>query len=318
MTASRPLTVELRAALRAEFPHHTAADLDAATVLGEGWSVTVLRVGDLAVRVARPSAPAPLAHVPPAPPPAFAREAALLAALDAAGVPFVPRGARVLRDTGGGALATAYKAVDGVPARGVPLRGEARERLARDLGAFLGALHAFPVAQARALGVPERDLWADAYVPLLAACRPHLGPRSRAWLDALVTRFLADGGTHGAPRALVHGDIAGAHLLLDPGGTLAGVIDFGDAMVADPALDFAGVLNDWPPAFLERVLTYYPLPVDADARRRAAFYIAVVPLFSVRYGVEAGDTRELAAGRRHLAARARRWAARMVPRAAPP
>ncbi len=298
MTASQLITPALRAAIRAEFPYLAATDLDTPAALGAGQSVTALRVRNLVVRVPRPDA-----VVPPQP----AREAALLAALEAASVPFVPRGARVLRDARGGELANAYECIEGVPARGVPLRGAVRERLARDLGAFLGALHAFPAAQARAIGVPGCDLWADEYVPLLAACRAHLGPVTHAWLDALVTAFLAAGGTRGAPNALVHGDIAGPHLLLQRNGassTLAGVIDFGDAMLADPALDFAGVLNDWSRAFFERVLAHYPLEVDPDARRRAAFYIAVAPLYSVRYGMH-HDAAELAAGRRKLAARAR-------------
>jgi len=76
-------------------------------------------------------------------------------------------------------------------------------------------------------------------------------------------------------------------------------------MVADPALDFACILNDWSWAFLERVLTHYPLTVDPDARRRTAFYITAGPLFDVRQGVEVGDAALLRQGRAKLAARGR-------------
>jgi aminoglycoside phosphotransferase (APT) family kinase protein len=161
---------------------------------------------------------------------------------------------------------------------------------------------------AASLEVSQHDLWSGRYVPLIEFAREHIGPRSRAWLDALVSDFLAAGGMDRAPRVLTHGDIAGVHLLLEgdgSSGALAGVIDFGDAALTDPALDFAGVLNDWSPAFLERVLAHYPLEVDPDARRRAAFYIAVVPIYSVHYGITRDDPAELAAGRRRLAARAR-------------
>ncbi len=296
MTASTLLTPELRVALRAEFPYLTDSDLDTATLLGQGWSYTAMRVANLVVRVPRQDAP----EAPP-----VAREAALLAALEARGVPFTPRDARVLNDSSGTVLGNVYRIVDGVSSRGVQLRSPARERFARDIATFLGGLHAFPVADAIALGVPALDLWRDHYAKLIEASHPHLGPRTQAWLDAIVAKFLAEGGTSRAPRALIHSDIAGVHLLLGSDETLAGVIDLADAWIADPALDFAGVLNDWSPAFLERVLAYYPLEVDPDARRRAAFYIAVVPLFSVRYGIEHHDPEELAAGRRKLAARAR-------------
>lgn len=291
------LTSELRSRLRAEFPFLRPRDLNAADLLGEGWCTTAYRTGPLTVRVPKSEACA----VP------LALEPRLVLALEAAGVPFVPRGMRAVLDTEGRLLATAHEYVAGEPARHVrPLpRGAAREELARGLGRFLGALHAFPAGQARSLGVPERDLWPDQYVPLIEAARPHLGPRTRAWLDALCAAFLAAGGSSRAPRVLVHGDVDGRNLLLDTGGALSGVIDYSDAMLADPALDFACILNDWSWAFLERVLAHYPLEVDGDARRRTAFYITVGPLFEVRQGLATGDLAMLRRGRAALARRTR-------------
>ncbi len=166
-------------------------------------------------------------------------------------------------------------------------------------------MHSFPAKEARRLGVPAFDLWPDQYVPLIEAARPHLGPRTLVWLDDLCARFLAGGGSSRAPRVLVHGDVDGRNVLLRPDGSLAGVIDYSDALVADPALDFACILNDWSWAFLERVLSHYPLEVDADARRRTAFYIAVGPLWDVRQGAATGDAAMLRAGRATLVARAR-------------
>jgi aminoglycoside phosphotransferase (APT) family kinase protein len=287
---------ELRTHLRAEFPCLHPRELERPDLLGEGWCTTAYRIGPLAVRI--PSLEACTDRL--------AMEPRLVAALEAAGVPFVPRAMRAIHTNDGRLLATVHVLVDGVAARDVPrARGARREQLARELGAFLGMLHAFPAAEARALGVPERELWADQYVPFIEAARPHLGPRTGAWLDALAARFLAEGGTTPAPRVLVHGDVDGRNVLVRPDGALAGVIDYGDAMVADPAIDFACILNDWPWSFLERVLAHYPLPVDDDARRRTAFYITVGPLFDVVWGAETGDAALLQRGRRKLAARAR-------------
>ncbi len=154
--------------------------------------------------------------------------------------------------------------------------------------------------------MPELDLWPDHYVPLIEAARPHLGPRTRVWLDALCDRFIAEGGIASAPHVLIHGDVDGRNVLLHLDGSMAGVIDFSDAMVADPALDFACILNDWSWSFLERVLAHYPLEVDADARRRTAFYSTVGPLWDVREGAEVGDPSLLRAGRAQLAGRIRR------------
>jgi aminoglycoside phosphotransferase (APT) family kinase protein len=106
---------------------------------------------------------------------------------------------------------------------------------------------------------------------------------------------------------LIHGDISGPHLLLDDASNLAGVIDFGDAMIADPALDFAGVLNDFSWAFLERVLAAYEAAggaIDAAARKRARFYIDVAPIFQVVYGDRVRGGAERRDGVRRIAARA--------------
>lgn len=291
------LTPELRARLRAEFPFLRSQDLNAAEGLGEGWCTVAYRVASLTIRVPKTEECAgPLGLEP-----------RLVPALEAAGVPFVPNGMRAILGGHRRLLATAHEYVAGSPARHAgPLpRGRRREALARDLGQFLGALHAFPSSDARRLGVPEADLWHDRYVALIEAARPHLGPRTRQWLDGLGAGFIEAGGASDAPRVLAHGDVDGRNVLLDAEGALSGVIDFSDAMIADPAIDFACILNDWSWSFLERVFTHYPLDVDADARRRTAFYIAVGPLFEVRQGAATGNLAMLRTGRARLAARAR-------------
>src|SRR5438128_2283605 len=74
--------------------------------------------------------------------------------------------------------------------------------------------------------------------------------------------------------ALLHADLGPEHLLVRDG-RLAGVIDWGDARLGDPALDYAWLLNgpfaDW--------------GVDPDLRRRARFYYRLVPWFEAHYGV---------------------------------
>lgn len=290
------LPPELRARLRAACSSLGARDVASAAFLGEGWGSTAYRVGPLTVRIPKSAASAA----------ALALEPRLVPALEAAGVPFVPRAMRAIEDDRGRLLATAHEYVAGTPARDVPrARGGRREELARDLGSFLGALHSYPAAQALELGVPAPDLWEGHYVPLVEAARPHLGPRTREWLDALCQRFVAGGGIASAPRVLIHGDVDGRNVLLHPDGSLSGVIDYSDAMVADPALDFACILNDWSWGVLERVFAHYPLEVDTDARRRTAFYIAVGPLWDVRQGAITGDHALLGAGRARLAGRAR-------------
>ena len=215
-----------------------------------------------------------------------------------------PRGMRAVRE-GRTFLGTIHELVEGAPFP-VGLRGAAREHLCAGIGWFLAALHTVPVEVAERADVRSVDLWEDVYRGLIEQAMPHLGPATQAWLSRTARAFGRRGTRH-APRVLVHGDISRAHLLGDAEGNLVGAIDFGEARIADPALDFAGVLNDLDWRDLERVWVHYRAAggvVDSDAARRVRFYIAVVPLYRVVYGCAAEGPAERAGGIRQLVARA--------------
>ena len=279
-----------------------AADWSHATKIGEGYGAAAFRVpdpaGDWSVRLPRPEAAWAI--------PDLEREVRLLPALEAhITTAETPRDATVIRDHSGAFVAAVHRYVEGDPPSTRPIRGRKRERLAAQIAAFLRELHAVPRTVAKRHGVRETDLWPDRYQPLIANTLPHLGPPGRTWLDAQAAHFEAAGGTSNAPRVLVHGDLSGDHLLLDEDSNLSGVIDFGDAMIADPALDFAGILNEFSWSFLERVLHHYG-DADPGALERARFYIDVVPIFQVEYGEHIRNGEERRTGIRRIAARAGR------------
>ena len=182
----------------------------------------------------------------------------------------------------------------------------ARATLAREVGAALTALHAVPVEQARAARVPEIDLGEELYRPMVEACLPHLGPMGRRWLEERFATFIAEGGSRGAPRVLVHGDLGCGHILADEAGRLGAIIDWGDALIADPAYDLAALLANCPRGFAERVLAAYEGPArrDPDMRRRATFYVDALPIWQVYFGGEIDGGAERQVGVRRIAARA--------------
>lgn len=69
-----------------------------------------------------------------------------------------------------------------------------------------------------------------------------------------------------APRSakrFVHGDICPDHVIVDPvTGELHGLIDFADAMVGDPVLDFVGLVPLGGAGFVADVVSHYPHPLD--------------------------------------------------------
>ncbi len=151
--------------------------------------------------------------------------------------------------------------------RGRPLVDEDAEAVR----AFLEALHTYDVSY---LPLERRD-WVET-------CREQCAEFERLVFPVLDVDRRAD-----AKRlfgevetlvdfkpSLIHGDLGPEHLLVRDR-RLAGVIDWGDMRVGDPALDYAWLLSgpfaDW--------------EVDRDVRRRARVYHRLAPWYEAHYGL---------------------------------
>ena len=141
----------------------------------------------------------------------------------------------------------------------------------RQLGEFLRALHAAPVAEAVALGVGPRRLPVERF---RAEVRVPGAEELLAALDGLP----AD--------TLVHGDLGPEHVL-GRDGVLTGVIDFGDLHVGDAALDLAWALHSTPPEFAAALAETYG--VTRDLRERALVWHRLGPWHEVLHGNDIGD-----------------------------
>ena len=140
---------------------------------------------------------------------------------------------------------------------------------------FLDVLHTIDVG---AVTAPRPD-WLAAYRDQADEFRrvvlPLLAREERAAGEDLLQEIET---LTGFDPALTHSDLGPSHLLVRDG-RLSGVIDWGDARIGDPAIDYAWLLNG-------------PFPgwdVDDDLRRRARIYHRLVPWFEVHYGVFTGQ-----------------------------
>lgn len=186
------------------------------------------------------------------------KEVALLPVLAPALPVEVPRFEHVSREP----WFVVYRLIRGEPLHD-PATGGVRE--------FLEALHSLDPAGSPAPRPDWRDLyrghaddWRRTVLPLLDA-----DERGRA--EALLAEIETLAGYE---PALVHCDLGPSHLICRDG-SLVGVIDWADAQVGDPAVDYSWLLNvpfpDW--------------EVDDELRRRALVYHRLGPWFEVEYGL---------------------------------
>ena len=151
--------------------------------------------------------------------------------------------------------------------RGEPLVDEDAD----GVRAFLEALHALDPS---GLPVEARD-WIEAYRRQCGEFERRVLPLLDPDLRRPAHQLFGEAETLvGFEPALLHADLGPDHLLVREG-RLAGVIDWGDTRVGDPALDYAWLLNG----------PFAAWEVDSDLRRRARFYHRLGPWYEAHYGL---------------------------------
>jgi aminoglycoside 2''-phosphotransferase len=160
-----------------------------------------------------------------------------------------------------------------------------RPLVAQQLGRFLYTLHTYPLLEAIKAGVQEeRDALANWRNKALDGLKRIVDLKADP--DRL-HQFL----THNSPTPfermpkLVHNDLSAEHILINPrSGSVAGIIDWGDAVIGDPAIDFAGLYTWFGKTWLKRVLENYPGEVDAEMDSRARYLATCLAIHNVALG----------------------------------
>ena len=289
---------QVRAALAAAFP---TLPVGACRFVGEGWDSSVWSVDgallfrfpkrpEVARALAREIALLPLIapHLP-LPIPRFSHLAPAGSPTDPA-LPFV-----------------GYPLIPGIPLDATPGWPEVAPALLAALGQFLRALHDFPVARAVAAGVPPaswdewRAVWAERLARIVDHPAASADAAARAQFATLRAAFLAELDRAAAPFVLGHHDLAPEHVLATPDGTrLAGIIDWGDLSLGDPALDFAGfAAAERDPRLLAMLAAYGP--ADPGLARRAAWYARLAPCHTFVFGLDTDDAAKVREGAAALA-----------------
>ena len=193
------------------------------------------------------------------------REARLLPELGPALPVPVPR-FEVVEDTDD-VFFVAYRKLPGKPLGDPPVA------VAAELGRFLAALHSFRPS----VELPRHR---DPIERFRREVLTLLEQDERRRAEAMFEERLSTSET-----ALLHADLGPEHILHE-GSSVTGVIDWSDASLGDPALDFAWLLNGTSRAFAVALLDAYSRESDAGFRERALFYHRLGPWHEVLYGLQ--------------------------------
>ncbi|HEX7246777.1 MAG TPA: phosphotransferase [Actinomycetota bacterium] len=191
-------------------------------------------------------------------------------------------------------LCMGYRAIEGVACDTITTDGIWPERLGR----FCYDLHMTPpefLGMRATSAAAVRDAHLEEWLRLRDAARPHLTSAEVGATSDALDRIVADPTTWSFAPCVTHGDLVPEHVLVTPAGDLAGVLDWEEVGMGDPARDFAWFLHAAPPAG-ERMLAAYGGAPDAGFRRRAALWFVLMPLHGLEHGVETGRADLVASG----------------------
>ncbi len=264
--------------------HRPEARVDSVVQLGEGTDNLAYEVdGELIVRWSKErDAEARAALVD--------REARLLTAIAAISPLPVPEPSFTVPEQG----CLAYRKLQGVPLLDLPQqqRFSHRTSVAATLGDLLTALHAAPVEDMTEL--VESDgrplaLWREEAAETYAAITGEVPLVYRRRVEAFLD---APPPAAGWTPVFSHNDLGIEHVLVDPDTwAVTGIIDWSDAAIVDPAIDFGLLYRDLGPAAHRAALRSYRTEINDPAalEERAAFYARCTLFEDLAYGIQTGN-----------------------------
>jgi aminoglycoside phosphotransferase (APT) family kinase protein len=280
---SRDRVAAVRRMVAAHLPDY---QVDSVVQVGEGSGHLAYEVnGELIVRWSKEPDPAARAAQ-------VDREARLLAAVATISPLPVPEPSFMVPEQG----CLAYRRLPGLPLLDQPqLRRSAHaSSIVATLGELLTALHAAPTEHLAALvGIDDQPLaeWQSEAAETYATVAREVPVGCRRLVEAFLG---APPPADGWAPVFSHNDLGTEHVLVDPDTrTVTGIIDWSDAAIVDPAIDFGLLYRDLGPAALQAVMGGYRTEVNdlATLAERAVFYARCSVFEDLAYGLQTGRDR---------------------------
>jgi aminoglycoside phosphotransferase (APT) family kinase protein len=194
-----------------------------------------------------------------------------------------------------------YRHLAGEPADRCEIDAAAEAEIARALGSALARLHAVAPERVASLALPsEADRWEGRRRAILACAETFRGAMPADVLRPLEAFLRGEIAPppYGGPLRLVHNDLAAEHVLLDPQShRVRAILDWADAAIGDPAIDFAGLWAWRGERFARRALAHYALPWDEAFLARCRLTAWALGVGYVAHEARVGDAEALARAR---------------------
>ena len=179
--------------------------------------------------------------------------------------------------------------------------------LITQIGRFLTVLHHIPAGVVEScLPVYSPATWRKMYEEFFCWVGKNLLDRLDTHLRSRVSYFweshLSDAATFDFHPALTHGDLCPEdHIFCDPAyRNITGVIDWEDACVGDPAIDFVGFLGMGGNELVNKIFACYEGSLGDSFWKRAQFLLDLTPFHELRFALEVGDESHYQTGLRGL------------------
>ena len=203
-----------------------------------------------------------------------------------------------------------YRRLPGSPVSGFNFDESGSIFLSRTMSRFYSEMRTFPIEVSSEMGVAtvNGQQWKkkveNDYEMFRVRALPLMGKREMQSINQLFDAYLEDSMNFEFDPILIHGDLNGDHILLDPEGSEEmGVLGWGDAAVSDPARDFAWLYDAMPENLVLRTIIDAGHREPAGILKRSKIYNTIGPLYAIAYYYETGDKKRVKQGLKILSER---------------
>ncbi|MHB8396708.1 MAG: phosphotransferase family protein [Thermoplasmataceae archaeon] len=193
-----------------------------------------------------------------------------------------------------------YRKLAGTTIEEYKLDGNSEIVLSKMMSRFYSEMRLFPLEIATEKGVPLLDgkKWKTRYEDIFDRFRLHtfpvLGKNELKTVQNKFNDYFREPMNFEFEPKLVHGDLCVDHVLFNFGvSEILGIIDWGDTMIGDPAVDFAWLHGILPENLTLRTIIDAGYREPAGILKRSRFFYEISPLFAISYYSAEGDKKKM-------------------------